>query len=75
MKITDKRVVLKRIHAVQKIAEADISGHAQGGKVASGLSNEGFAGGYLAALRDVEAALIHGYPTDTHRYWSRAENT
>lgn len=70
MKITDKRHVLKRIEAARKKVIAEIAANAQGGKYAAGLSTEGFAGGYLAALNDVEAALRHGYPNDTRRYWS-----
>jgi hypothetical protein len=74
MSITDKRVVLKRIDKVAEVVAKDISDSRRGGeKYAAGLSSEGFAGGYLAALRDVEAALRHGYPSDHHGYWRRAE--
>lgn len=75
MKITDKRHVLKRIDAVSKIVEAEISGNRGDGadKFAAGLATEGFAGGYLQALQDVEAALRHGFPSDHRRYWQAAE--
>lgn len=43
------------------------------GKFGRGLSNEGFAGGYAAALRDVELRLI-GYVIPTTRdYWQDLE--
>lgn len=71
MNPTDKRHVLKRIDAARKRVQAEISGNASdGGKFARGLANEGFAGGYLAALDDVEAALRHGYPSARPNYWS-----
>ncbi|MFP1645671.1 hypothetical protein [Pontitalea aquivivens] len=70
MKLTDKRHVLKRIAAARDRVQAEIAGNAaRGGKFAGGLANEGYAGGYLAALDDVEAALRHGYPTDHRGYW------
>jgi hypothetical protein len=37
-----------------------------------GLASEGFAGGYAEALRDMDAVLRHGHPTDRLRIWSRA---
>lgn len=74
MKITDKRVVLKRMDAVRKIVAAEISGNAQGGKFARGLASEGFAGGYLQAIDDIDAALRHGYPSDHRGYWRASED-
>lgn len=74
MKATDKRVVLKRMRAVRRIILLEISANARGGKVAAGLSNEGFAGGYLEAINDIEAALVHGFPSDQRHYWRRAAN-
>lgn len=73
MKLTDKRHVLKRISNVRFHLQKEISDHAGLGRVASALANEGFAGGYMAALSDVEAALRHGYPSDHYGYWRRAE--
>lgn len=72
MKLTDKRYVLKRIDAVRKEVMREISAHAERGGTAGGLANEGFAGGYLEALNDVEAALRHGYPSDHRGYWRSA---
>ncbi|ABS14237.1 hypothetical protein I6H96_02560 [Brucella anthropi] len=72
MKLNDKRVVFKRIAAVREILKNEISANARGGKYASGLASEGFAGGYLMALDDVEAALTHGLPSDHRGYWYRA---
>ena len=74
MKLTDKRVVLKRMAAVRKVVTEEIKGNASsGGKYARGLSSEGFAGGYLQALDDVEGALRHGYPSDHRGYWCAAK--
>lgn len=69
MKATDKRHVLKRIEAARKRVSDEITANASGGKYGAGLATEGFAGGYLAALDDVEAALRHGFPTDARGYW------
>ena len=71
-KLTDKRNVLKQIQAVRAIVLEEIRGSSERGRFASALSNEGFAGGYLDALSDVEAALTHGHPQDARRYWCRA---
>lgn len=70
MKITDKRHVLKRIdRAITKVQE-EISAHAKnGGLYSRGLASEGFAGGYLQALFDVEAALRHGQVSGRTHYW------
>lgn len=68
---TDKRYVLKRIAAVRKRVSEEISAHARdGGKFGRGTASEGFSGGYLMALNDVEAALQHGYPSDHRGYWT-----
>jgi hypothetical protein len=40
---------------------------------ARGVSTEGFAGGYLQALDDIEGALTHGSPSDNRGYWRKAE--
>jgi hypothetical protein len=34
-----------------------------------GMAREGWDGGYLAALQDVEAMISHGHPTDSRGYW------
>lgn len=73
MKITDKRHVLKRIEAVRAAVQKEISGNRSGGMYAKGLSMEGFAGGYLQALDDVDAALRHGFPSDHRGYWRHAD--
>jgi predicted alpha/beta-hydrolase family hydrolase len=64
-----KKEFIKRLDRALERVHADISGHASGGRVASGLSSEGFAGGYAEALRDVDALLRHGYPSDSRGYW------
>lgn len=71
---TSKRAVLKRIVAVRKIVAEEIANNARGGGTGAGLSNEGFAGGYIAALDDIDAALRHGSPSDHRGYWRRASN-
>lgn len=74
MSITDKRNVLKRMEKVRAVVRDEIRGNgASGGKFARGLASEGFAGGYLQALDDVEAALRHGYPSDHRGYWAKSE--
>lgn len=73
-KLTDRRVVLKRIAAVREVVQAEITGHGKDGDLyARGLSTEGFAGGYLQALDDVDGALVHGYPSDHRGYWAIAD--
>lgn len=73
MKLTDKRRVLRRMEAVRIAVTNEISGNREGGRYARALSMEGFAGGYLQALDDVEAALRHGYPSDHRGYWRASE--
>lgn len=66
------KAFLRRLHRVMELASRDIGAH-DGSKYAAGLSNEGWSGGYLAALHDVEAALTHGYPADTRAWWALAD--
>lgn len=73
MHATDKRTVLKRMRAVREIVKGEISDNAKRGRIAAGMSTEGYAGGYLQALDDIEAALTHGYPSDHRGYWRQAE--
>lgn len=75
MKPTDKRHVLKRIETARQRVLAEIAVNARGGKYGAGLSMEGFAGGYLSALDDVEGALRHGHPTDPRGYWRDKKST
>ena len=42
-------------------------------KFARGLSSEGYAGGYMQALDDIDGALTHGCPSDHRGYWREAE--
>ena len=72
MSATDKRNVLKRIRQARERVAAEITASAsRGGMYASGLANEGWAGGYQQALDDVDAALRHGYPNDPRHYWPK----
>lgn len=59
-----KAKLLKRLDKAAKAVEREISANAQGGKFASGLANEGWAGGYQQALRDVDA--LHAYLVNAH---------
>ncbi len=76
MKLTDKRRVLRRIEEVRKLVSAEIASNRGDGssKFAKGLAMEGFAGGYLQALDDIDAALRHGYPSDHRGYWRKADS-
>lgn len=65
--------ILRSLRKAQEQVLAEISDNgARGGMYASGLASEGYAGGYLAALADVEAMLTHGFPSDTRGYWRQA---
>lgn len=73
-RLTDKRIVLRRIAAVREVVQAEITGSSKdGGLYARGLSTEGFAGGYLQALDDIDGAITHGYPSDHRGYWATAD--
>lgn len=63
----DKGILRDLKRANEKVA-AEISASAAEGRIAAGLSAEGFAGGYQAALQDIELAL-RGYPPTDSRYW------
>lgn len=66
MRIQSFLFYLKMARVQVSLEIADNNG---GGKFARGLANEGYAGGYKAALDDVEAVLTHGYPSDSRDYW------
>jgi hypothetical protein len=64
-----RTLFIKRLKSAQAKARAAIASH-DGSKYARGLSNEGFDGGYLQALYDVEAMLTHGTPGERKReFW------
>jgi hypothetical protein len=52
-------------------AQREISANAAGGKYGAGLACEGYAGGYLAALHDVHAAM-RGLTPSSH-FWPQDE--
>lgn len=61
---------MRDLDRAQKNVEKEIRANARsGGMYAGALSGEGYAGGYLAALQDVEAMLRHGCPSDNRGYW------
>lgn len=69
----------KRLDKALANVRADINklarrgGEGRDGQYARGLANEGFAGGYAEALRDVDAIIRHGHPRDDRRYWRGRE--
>jgi hypothetical protein len=64
---------IKRIRAALARVNREISLNAQGGKFASGLASEGYAGGYADALNDV-LLLIQGDCVPNRRdYWVHVE--
>lgn len=71
MKITDKRHVIKLMAQVREVVAEEMRGGGQG-MYARGLSSEGFAGGYMQALDDIDGALCHGTPSDHRGYWRTA---
>lgn len=72
MKPTDKRFVLKLMADVRKVVADELRGNGEG-LYGRGLSSEGFAGGYLQALDDIDGALSHGSPSDHRGYWREAK--
>lgn len=66
-----KPKLLAIISKVRGAVDARIRGDRREGKYAV-VASEGWAGGYRAALEDVEAALRHGYPADSWGFWRDA---
>ena len=60
--------ILQSLKQAENNVAAEISVNASCDKIAAGSSAEGFAGGYQAALRDINGAL-RGYPPTDSRYW------
>ena len=69
---TDKRTVLQRMKVVREVVMNEMRGNGEG-KFGRGLSSEGFAGGYLQALDDIDGALTHGTLSDHRGYWREAD--
>ena len=64
--------ILRDLKRARRAAEQRIEARAkEGGLYGSGLSSEGYDGGYLAALADVEAAL-RGHCASNSRFWPDA---
>ena len=62
--------ILRRISRVRAVVERkQIEGARSGGKYASGLSSEGYTGGYMDALDDVALLISCGQPQDRRGYW------
>lgn len=62
------RGITRQLTVAKAEVQRTIKMNAAGGPIAAGLANEGYAGGYLQALYDVEAAL-RGVPPSNSRYW------
>lgn len=61
---------LKRLKLARARTMALMTGAHDGSFYARGLSSEGWLGGYLQALDDVDAMLRHGYPNDPRQLWT-----
>ena len=66
---------LRRLVAAERRAEARITAVSRDSPSmwGRGMANEGYDGGYLAALRDVYAVLTHGLPSDDRGVWADDE--
>lgn len=60
--------IKKQLHKVIENINNEISGLAQGGLYAAGLSSEGYSGGYRDAICDVILAL-NGVKPNRRDYW------
>jgi len=60
----------KRLTEVQGCVQAEMNMHA-GDKYSRGMSSEGYAGGYLQAMRDLELFLGAGVEPNTRMYWMK----
>lgn len=60
--------IKRQIDAASKKVRQEISYNSRGGFVAGALASEGYAGGYLQALSDVQL-LLNGVRPNTRDYW------
>lgn len=67
-----KAQMVKLLPLVMRAVRRRIGELGSGSRIAAGLSSEGFDGGYIEALNDVEAMLRHGAPRDDRGYWRAA---
>ncbi len=65
--ITKKQIA--KVNDVNERVSGVIREDAQGSRVAAGLANEGFNGGYRTALNDVLLFLTSGCLPNTNRWW------
>jgi hypothetical protein len=70
----DKRRVLRLMAEVREVASKQIAGTSRdaAGYVGRGLASEGYVGGYIAAIDDIDAMLRHGHPSDRWGFWRGA---
>jgi len=64
--------IVRQLRLASKAVRKEIAGNSIGGKYAAGLAGEGFAGGYLAAIQDVQLAL-NGIRNNNSRWWPQNE--
>ena len=64
--------IKRQLKSAKINARAEISANASHGKFAAGMAAEGYAGGYLDALRDVDAAL-NGIVPNNSRFWPQED--
>lgn len=63
--------IKRKLRKAKKNVKEEIElNRVDGSRFASGLASEGYSGGYLQALRDVELALEGGTPS-TRGYWTK----
>jgi hypothetical protein len=68
--VMNKSSMLRALPKVIAEVDSHIAANSEGGRGSS--AGEGYAGGYRDCLRDVEAMLSHGYPSDVWRFWQLA---
>lgn len=59
-----------RLDKVLAKVDKEMADTAMGGKYAAAMANEGFAGGYAAAIMDIKLYLSAGCDGNTRNYWN-----
>lgn len=66
--------IARKLNRAVNRAYAAMNQH-DGGKYGRGLSSEGYIGGYVQALADVQAALSGVQPSDPRGFWKEGETS
>lgn len=66
--LVSAKIYNKLMRQAKDRVRAEISENASRSRIASGLAGEGYAGGYLQALYDIEL-LLGGVLPSTRGYW------